>query len=169
MERIIDTLLVAAREEASTRPGTADAQEAVSRAVQSCADLAASRGIEIELSSAGPPARVAGEPGLVERILAPVLENACRYGQHSVVVTSESRDGSVTYTVRDDGPGVLEAESEQIFEPGVRGSAGRNDGGLEGAGLGLALARRLARAVRGDVEAHPDERGGRFTIELPSV
>ena len=68
--------------------------------------------------------------------------------------------------------GVGEAEADSIFEPGVRGSAGQNgalNGGVEGAGLGLPLARRLARAARGDVEAHPDHEGGRFTIVLPTV
>ena len=97
-----------------------------------------------------------------------MIENACRYGRSRVTVTSEGRNGAVTYTVSDDGPGVSEAESEQIFEPGVRGSAGQRNGS-GGAGLGLALARRLARAARGDVEAHAGGQGGRFTIVLPSV
>jgi signal transduction histidine kinase len=169
MERIMDTLLVVARKEASGGHGTADAQQAAHRAAESCGDLAASRGIEIDISSAGDPARVAGDSDLIERILAPVIENGCRYGHSRVAVTSEARNGSVTYTVTDDGPGVSAAEIKPIFQPGVRGSAGRNDNGIEGAGLGLALARRLARAVHGDVQAHPDEKGGRFTVVLPSV
>jgi two-component system OmpR family sensor kinase len=169
MDRIIDTLLVVAREEASSRRGTADAEEAAFRAVESCAELAASRGIEVDLESAGPPARVAGDADLVERILVPVIENACRYGRSRVTVTSESSNGAVIYTVADDGPGVNEAESEKIFEPGVRGQTGRDGDDADGAGLGLALARRLARAARGDVEAHPGPQGGRFTIVLPSV
>jgi signal transduction histidine kinase len=76
----------------------------------------------------------------------------------------------VTFTVSDDGPGVGEAETDRIFEPGMRGSAGENgNSDFQGAGLGLPLARRLARAARGDVEAHPDEHGGCFTIVLPTV
>jgi two-component system OmpR family sensor kinase len=169
MERIIDTLLVVAREEAGGRRGVTDAREAASRAAESCAPTATARGIEIEVSAAGPPARVAGDSDLVERILVPVIENACRYGQRRVTVTSEDRDGIVTYTVIDDGPGVTAQEIDEIFEPGVRGSAGRNNGVSVGAGLGLPLARRLARAARGDVDVHPDEHGGRFTIVLPSV
>ena len=169
MERIIDTLLVAAREEASTRHGTADAVEAAARAAETCAQVAESRGVEIQVSTAELHRRVASESNLVERILVPVIENACRYGQSRVTVTCERRNGTVTYTVTDDGPGVIEAERERIFEPGLRGSAGDDDESLDGAGLGLALARRLARAAHGDVEAHPDERGGRFTIVLPSV
>jgi signal transduction histidine kinase len=169
MGRIIDTLLVAAREEASSRRGTADVQEAALRAIESCYEFAASRGVEIDFSPEGPPARVAGDSDLVERILVPLIENACRYGRSRVIVTSESRNGAVTYTVGDDGPGVKQEESDRIFEPGVRGSTGRDGGDGDGAGLGLALARRLARAARGDVEAHAGEHGGRFTIVLPSV
>jgi len=70
------------------------------------------------------------------------------------------------YLVEDDGPGVGEAERERIFEAGRRGSAAR-DG--EGAGLGLALARRLARSASGDVEAVANGAGGRFSISLPTA
>lgn len=168
MERIIETLLVVAREEASTRHGTADAGEAAGRAAESCAGVAAAQGVKIDVSGDKALRRVASDSDLVERILVPVIENACRYGRSKVTVTTAGYDGKVTYTVSDDGPGVNEAETDRIFEPGVRGSAGQNGGG-EGAGLGLPLARRLARAVHGDVEAHPDEHGGRFTIVLPTV
>ena len=65
---------------------------------------------------------------------------------------------------RDDGPGVADAERERIFEPGVRGRAANGTG----AGLGLALARRLAQSVAGDIEAVPDAAGGRFVIRLPA-
>jgi two-component system, OmpR family, sensor kinase len=171
MERIIQTLLVVAREEASARHGTADADEAACRAAESCAGVAAAQGVEIDVSGGAPLRRVASDSDLVERILVPVIENACRYGRGRVTVTTGGYDGMVTYTVSDDGPGVSEAEADRIFEPGVRGSAAANgDGsGGDGAGLGLPLARRMARAVHGDVEAHPDEHGGRFTIVLPTV
>jgi two-component system OmpR family sensor kinase len=169
MERIIETMLVVAREEASARHGTADAREAARSAAQSCADVAAAQGVKIDVPSGATLRRVASDSDLVERILVPVIENACRYGRSNVTVTAAACDGTVTYTVRDDGPGVGEGEADRIFEPGVRGLAGQNGAGSVGAGLGLPLARRLARAVQGDVEAHPDERGGRFTIVLPTV
>ena len=168
MERIIDTMLVVARQEASVGHGTADAGEAALRAAESCAEFARTQGMEIDVSSPDRLARVASDSDLVERILVPVIENACRYGHRIVTVTWAGRNGAVTYMVSDDGPGIATAESERIFEPGVRGSAG-DGGGFEGAGLGLSLSRRLARAARGDVEAHADEGGGRFTIVLPSI
>jgi signal transduction histidine kinase len=172
MERIIDTLLALAREEseqAAGRRSTADALEAASRAAESCARLADARGIEVLVPGPELPVRVACDSDLVERILAPVIENACRYGQRRVTVATAARDGMVTYTISDDGPGVTSAESGEIFEPGVRGSAGRSNGAGDGAGLGLALARRLARAARGDVDVEPDGHGGRFIVVLPTI
>jgi signal transduction histidine kinase len=91
-----------------------------------------------------------------------VIENACRYGRSNVSVSVARSDGTVAYLVQDDGPGVAEEERETIFEPGSRGHAGSADGTF-GAGLGLALARRLARSVAGDVVAT----GEGFRITLP--
>ena len=169
MARIIDTLLAVAREEAGERRGTADPVEAAMRAAESCAEVARAGGVQIDVSHPGHPKRVATDSDLVERILVPVIENACRHAHTEVTITCTGLNGTVTYTVADDGPGVPAAEQERIFEPGVRGGGDEDGAGAEGAGLGLSLARRLARAARGDVEAHADERGGRFTIVLPSV
>src|SRR5207302_10734730 len=105
-----------AREEASTRHGTADAGEAASRAAESCEDIAASQGVEIDVLKGAALRRVASDSDLVERILVPVIENACRYGRSKVTVTTAGYDGTVTYTVSDDGPGVGEAEADSIFE-----------------------------------------------------
>ena len=66
--------------------------------------------------------------------------------------------------VDDDGPGVGDEERDTIFEPGIRGRAAS---GHDGAGLGLALAQRLARSAGGAIVAEPDDAGGRFTLRLP--
>jgi two-component system OmpR family sensor kinase len=96
-----------------------------------------------------------------------VLDNACRYGRHRVRLSIGRDNGSVAFTVADDGPGVTADERESIFEPAERGAAGRSTG--SSAGLGLALARRLARSVSGDVEAETSPEGGRFVVRLPSA
>jgi signal transduction histidine kinase len=108
------------------------------------------------------PLRIGVDGAFGERILQPVVENACRYGRSSVSVSIVQSDGTVAYLVEDDGPGVADGERESIFEPGSRGSAGRGDDS-SGAGLGLSLARRLARSVAGDVVAT----GTGFRITLP--
>ena len=101
---------------------------------------------------------------LAERILQPVVENACRYGRSRVVVSVSRAGEDVAFAVEDDGPGVDSTEREAIFEPGWRGAAAD---GAAGAGLGLALARRLARSVHGEIEALDGNGGGRFRITLP--
>jgi signal transduction histidine kinase len=58
-------------------------------------------------------------------------------------------------------------ETERIFEPGVRGAAGGTNGAA-GAGLGLSLARRLARSVDGDIDVAPARSGARFVVRLPA-
>jgi len=113
------------------------------------------------------PLRVGADPELVERILQPVVENACRYGRHNARVQIERAGKGVSFVVEDDGPGVQEEEHVRIFEPGTRGAAS-NGNGASGAGLGLALARRLARSAAGEVEAVPGS-SGRFVVTLPTA
>ena len=72
-------------------------------------------------------------------------------------------NGEVRFVVTDDGPGVDPGEADAIFEPGARGTAGRSRSSKTGTGLGLALSRRLAQAAGGNVRAV----SGGFEIRLP--
>ncbi|MDX6494173.1 MAG: hypothetical protein QOE17_159, partial [Gaiellales bacterium] len=133
------------------------------RAAAHCRRLAADRGIELTVS--GSAARVAVDVDLGERILQPLIENACRFARTLANVQIARNGASVTFAVTDDGDGVSDLQRSSIFERGVRGD--RVDGD-SGAGLGLALARRLARSAGGDITAEPG-RGGHFVVTLPSV
>jgi signal transduction histidine kinase len=110
------------------------------------------------------PVQIAADQEVVERILFPLIENGCRYATREVTVEVAAQGRRALVSVRDDGPGVDADEVSRIFDPGERGRAGGN--GEAGAGLGLALARRLARQVGGEVLAEPAP-GGRFRVELP--
>ena len=115
------------------------------------------------------PVFVQGSPEAVARVLAPVLENACAYARGQVRVTA-SAEPSPGVLVVDDGPGVAASEVDAVFDPGVRGSAPRSPSAPPGTGLGLPLARRLARALGGEVTV-ADGGGGRFLVSfrrLPS-
>jgi signal transduction histidine kinase len=103
-----------------------------------------------------------GEPEIVRRALAPLVENARRYARSQIVIELATSGGRSRATVRDDGPGLDPDLGDAAFEPGRR-SAKAPAGG---AGLGLPLARRLARACGGDVSATAGP-GGCFTLELP--
>jgi two-component system, OmpR family, sensor kinase len=166
LARTVDALVAAARHELGSATGTADAATIAGEAIEACSAIARERRLSVRFDGPPRPIRLGLDHDLAERILQPVVENACRYGDTSVVVSIMQRDGTVGFMVEDDGPGVPEDEREAIFEPGRRGRAGD---GSAGAGLGLALARRLARSVDGDVEAVGPASRGRFRISLPRV
>lgn len=168
LSRIVDALVTAARYEAGGERATADAAAVAEGAAAACVGLAKERQVALEVALPKQPLRVGIDADLAERILQPVIENACRYGLHSVRVGVERDRSTVLYAIEDDGPGVAQDEREQIFEPGIRGGAVKARDGHSGAGLGLALARRLARSVDGDVLAEADAAGGRFLVRLPS-
>jgi two-component system OmpR family sensor kinase len=165
IERIVETLVAAAQHDAQPQ-GVANAVDIAEAVVAAHSHDANSRGVELELVDTPERVRVGVDQDLAERILHPVVENALRYGRGKVQVRVTRNGSSVLFAVDDDGPGVLADEHEVIFEPAVRGSAGRSS--YSGAGLGLALARRLARAVSGDVEAHPGS-SGHFVVRLPAA
>jgi signal transduction histidine kinase len=165
LTRTVEILLAAARHEAGFERGTADAYAIATEAATGCAELVSQRELDLRVQRPPSPIRVGVDPELGERILQPLLHNACRYGARAVNVTIERVDGVVRYTIADDGRGVAQAERERIFEPGIRGAEGARSG--DGAGLGLALARRLARSVSGEVAALDEHNGGRFIVTLP--
>jgi signal transduction histidine kinase len=173
MSRTVETLIAAARAELRSPRGAADADAdagACARAAAEAARALADRaGVSIETLEPRTGMRVAVEADLIERILAPLLENACRYARHRVRLLVERRAASILYTIEDDGPGVSAPQAKAIFEPGHSGPASATTATMQGAGLGLALARRLARAVGGDVTADDSEDGGRFLVQLPNA
>jgi signal transduction histidine kinase len=149
MERILDTLLTAARAETGAVRGRCDV-------------VAVARGLLDDVTSDAPVQHAGAEAAVVERLLSPLVDNAFRYSSAvRIAVTSTATD--VLVSVLDDGPGIPAGAEETVFEAGYRQEPGD---GHAGAGLGLALARRLARATGGEVTAAAGP-GGRFTVRLP--
>jgi len=116
-----------------------------------------------------------GDSGAVAEILANLLENAFRYSPQgsAVGLHCAGSNGSLALTVWDGGPAIDPAERERIFERGMRGERGRQ---LPGTGLGLALARDLARGLQGElalvippcaVDPALPEQGNAFRLTLP--
>ncbi len=119
--------------------------------------------VEDELSAV-PPVDV--DLRLVQRAINNLINNAVRYAEGRVQVRCELLPGAIAVHVEDDGPGVPEGDRQRIFEPFVRGDAARtrDKGGI---GLGLALARKGARASGGDITVQDSPLGGaRFSFEL---
>ncbi len=165
MTRTVEALVAAARQDAGLTRATVDVRQAIRRAVDFSALGVATHHLELRVSLPDDPVPVAIEPDLLERILHTLLDNALLYGRGVVWVELVRSGASARVTVTDDGQGVAADEVERIFEPGVRGRAAVAKPG--GAGLGLALARRLARSAGGEISAEPAEAGGRFTVNLP--
>ncbi|MEU2069226.1 sensor histidine kinase KdpD [Streptomyces anulatus] len=107
---------------------------------------------------------VAVDPGLLERVVANVVENAVKYnpGQEPVAVAASALGGRVELRVVDRGRGVPDEAKERIFEPFQRyGDAPRG----AGVGLGLAVSRGFAEAMGGTLDAE-DTPGGGLTMVL---
>ncbi len=101
-----------------------------------------------------------------KRAVANLVNNAARFAEH-VNVSAASHDGSLTVEVEDDGPGIPEAEREQVFRPFYRLDHARNqDAGSTG--LGLAIARDIARIHGGDIALSQSPLGGlKAVLKVP--
>lgn len=168
MARTIDTLVAAQRQQTGLARGSADLQAVLVEAAAACGELARTQRVELGVRAHGATGLVGVDSEVALRILQPIVENACQCAETRVTLSVERRGSEVVFSIDDDGPGVQSGEHERIFEPGARGSAGDGKRAFPGAGLGLALSRRLARAASGDVEAPANGRGGHFIVRLPA-
>jgi two-component system, OmpR family, sensor kinase len=172
MSVAIETLVAAAQQESGLARGRCDARTVMAEVAETCGTLATDNRVRIDLAEPAAPLPAGVDAEVAVRTLQPLVENACRLAATRVNLAARRDGGDVVISIDDDGPGVSADEADAIFEPGVRGSAapggGSTDAGSSaGAGLGLALARRLARAAGGDVTVRPAADGGHFELRLP--
>ena len=125
--------------------------------------LAQERGVSVELRCA--PVAVHGDAEQLQRALLNLLDNALRHTPNGgrIDVEIEARDGRAFLRVRDSGPGLVAEELERVFErfysrPTASGA---------GTGLGLPIARAIARAHAGELRASSPG-GALFELELPA-
>ncbi|WP_439888213.1 ATP-binding protein [Pseudomonas sp. MBLB4123] len=114
------------------------------------------------------PAQVLGDPTRVRQIVSNLMSNALKFTRLGRVdVRVDSHPDGVRISVRDTGIGIAEDAQARIFQPFAQAGAGitRQFGGT---GLGLALARRLCEAMRGQLQLESQEGlGSRFCASLP--
>ena len=126
------------------------------------------KGIEYVCEAGDPSVAVLADRSKLRQIMLNLLTNAVKYTPSggSVTVTWTAGDGSVDIAVTDTGIGIAPDDQERVFEPYVR--IARGEPGDRGAGLGLAISRKLARAMGGDVTVvSTAEAGSNFTLTLP--
>ncbi len=107
---------------------------------------------------AGRVGPILAQPGALRRCLGNLIDNAVRYGGRADIVLSETAD-SLVIEIHDAGPGIPENRMASVFEPFVRleASRNRNSGGV---GLGLTIAREIARDHGGDLSLRNGRDGG---------
>ncbi|MEU6537945.1 HAMP domain-containing sensor histidine kinase [Streptomyces sp. NPDC047000] len=147
----------------TTAPGATAVAPALSRLVGA---LVAPEQVKAVVEVTDPELEAGVVPALLERIVSPLLANAGRYARSTITVSARPVPGGIRISVTDDGPGVPESFTGDLFRPGRRADP---EDGHDGAGLGLPLARRLARSTGGEVSHDPSYTGGaRFLADLPA-
>lgn len=160
-EQLVEGLLLLARSDnqlVERKP--VDLAEVATRAVDQTRGEAESKGVEIRGERA--PAVVQGNGVLLERIALNLVQNAVRYNVKEegwVEVTTAVEHGQAVLLVSNTGPVVPAYEIDNIFEPFRRLRTERT-GSDKGVGLGLSIARSVARAHGGRIIAEPREGGG---------
>jgi signal transduction histidine kinase len=160
-EQLVEGLLLLARSDnqiVERKP--VDLAEVASRALDQVHAEATAKGVEIRGERA--PAVVQGNGVLLERIALNLVQNAVRYNLVEggwVEVTTETQHGQAVLVVSNTGPVVPAYEIDNLFEP-FRRLRQERTGSDKGVGLGLSIARSVARAHGGRIIAEPREGGG---------
>jgi len=169
LSEMIDDLFELAQLEAGaieTQMRRASVEVAVERAVETVRPEADEKGIEI-LTYVRDLEDASCSSGVV-RVLQNLLVNAIRHtpADGTVRVEAKSNGGGVEVTVEDTGEGIPASDLARVFEPFFRSDPARTG---PGAGLGLALSRRIVEALGGTIRAESTPAlGSRFSISLPA-
>lgn len=194
LTHLVDNVLLYARLERGRRPGrnrvTLTIDELLERFVQRIADRAEQSNLKLEIHCDEQTRSVAlcTDPGAVEQIVFNLIDNACKYGgggqgtgdlepgrglpaggaapANAIVLEATANSRHVNLSVRDFGPGLSPTARRRLFEPFSKSSE-EAAVSAPGVGLGLALSKRLAADLDGQLDFMPASPGARFTLTLP--
>ena len=116
--------------------------------------------------------RIRTDISAVEQILFNLVDNACKYArtnpQLPIRLEVRKKGNTVLFNVVDRGPGITAEERKRLFRPFSKSARAAADS-APGVGLGLALSRRLARSLGGELRVEParEDEGTRFVLALP--
>lgn len=167
--QMINTMLTISRTEAGVDPMTFETVDLAESAIEACVlfqPLAEDKGISMQCGAAD-PCLVKGNPQMLQRLLANLVDNAIKYTDPggSVRVSVDRIESNVRMEVQDTGPGIPPEDHKRIFQRFYRGDQSRT---LGGAGLGLSLAQAIVRAHGGEIslQSQPGQ-GSTFAVLIP--
>jgi signal transduction histidine kinase len=172
---IVDDLFLLAQADAGERPLAPEAlylNDVVAECARAARTLAQAKNITLELCAGDDDMPLVGDEALLRRLVMNVVDNAIKYtpaGGRVVIRVQRDKEDFVV-EVEDSGPGVPAESRERIFDRFYRARpAGLSGARPAGAGLGLAIARWVARAHGGDLRlARSDDSGSVFRISIPA-
>jgi len=113
---------------------------------------------------------IMGEASQIERTVMNLLSNAFKHApEHSSIhLTAQAKDGSAIICIRDEGPGIAREQQERLFDRFYRADDARCRKEGEGAGLGLAICKRIVDAHHGEIRVESEAgKGAAFYVRLP--
>ena len=162
MEHMIDEYLAFARGEAGEAAEAVD----VPGLLRGLAADVVRRGAEAEVLTS-PDLELTARPMALKRALANLADNAAAHGTRVRLSARRLASGDVEIAVEDDGPGIPEPLREEAFRPFSRLDESRNQN-RKGVGLGLAIARDVARGHGGEILLDDSDLGGlRAALRIP--
>ena len=169
-ERLLDALLTLARGEAgSSRPEALDLAAVVRSVLGQPPGEVAAFALRVEPSLA--PSPLVGDPHLVERMVANLVNNAARYNVPggTIRVSAMTMAGRAVLSVENTGPQVPQAQVQRLFQPFQRMARDRTGRG-DGVGLGLSIVQAVASSHGAEVDVTSRNEGGlAITISFPPV
>jgi signal transduction histidine kinase len=171
LSRVVTNVLGFTRLERGTlevRTAAVDPVEVLSGIVERLRPATASNGASLEFDHSGFEGTVEADPEALGQIVQNLVDNAEKYGREStdrgILLTLRKVGETIEIAVRDHGPGIAPELERRLFEPFTRGTSPDQPAGL---GLGLALARELAKAQRARLEhVSPPDGGAMFILRF---
>ena len=168
LSRLILNVLTFARQQRHTltvHPAPANVDDVITTCLERFRPALSEKQINIQFNNDADET-VNVDVDVLEQILVNLLSNVEKYAADGkwVTITSCQEENSTSITIADDGPGISTEHKNQIFRPFHRVSDTLED--APGTGIGLSIARELARLHGGDVVLENSERGARFCVTL---